>query len=92
MENFHLIKEKLREVLGVEAAGRCTDRQIRRLWETFQSRPDSVECVVQSLVEQSFERGESFGDTEEVVTDEGFVFLETDQELICTPVVCRGEV
>jgi len=80
MENFHLIKEKLREVLGVEAAGRCTDRQIRRLWETFQSRPDSVECVVQSLVEQSFERGESFGDTKEVVTDEGFVFLETDQE------------
>jgi len=76
MENFHQIKENLREILGVEAARRCSDSQIQSLLDSFESRPDCVEVVLQSLCEQSFEG--AFG--EEIVTDEGFVFLG-DQDL-----------
>eukprot|EP00090_Calanus_glacialis_P033373 TRINITY_DN5541_c0_g1_i1.p1 TRINITY_DN5541_c0_g1~~TRINITY_DN5541_c0_g1_i1.p1 ORF type:complete len:552 (-),score=162.96 TRINITY_DN5541_c0_g1_i1:165-1820(-) len=76
MENLHQIKENLREILGVEAARRCSDFQIQALLDSFESRPDCVEVVLQSLCEQSFEG--AFG--EEIVTDEGFVFLG-DQDL-----------
>jgi len=76
MENFHEIKQNLREILGVEAARRCPDSQIQALLDSFESRPDCVECVLQSLCEQSFEG--AFG--EEIVTDEGFVFLG-DQDI-----------
>jgi len=79
MENFHKIKENLREILGVEAAQRCSDSQIQALLDSFESRPDCVECVLQSLCEQSFEG--AFG--EEIVTDEGFVFLGDQDIEVC---------
>eukprot|EP00092_Neocalanus_flemingeri_P029932 GFUD01032498.1.p1 GENE.GFUD01032498.1~~GFUD01032498.1.p1 ORF type:complete len:562 (+),score=156.39 GFUD01032498.1:91-1776(+) len=81
MENFHQVGKKLREVLGVEAAKRYTDLEIKTLLETFESRADCVECVVQSLCERSFDREEAFSDRfEETVTDEGFVVLGTENE------------
>jgi len=75
-ENIHNIKSILREILGVPAARLCTDLEIKRLAEVYQSRPDCVEIVVQSLCEQSFEREEEARarDTD-IVSDEGFVFL-----------------
>jgi len=78
MENFLKVKKGLREILGVEAAIRCPDFHIKSLLETFGSRADCVECVLQSLCEESF--GGAFG---EVVTDEGFVFLDPQEEEKC---------
>ena len=75
MENFLKVKKGLREILGVEAAIRCSDFHIKSLLETFGSRADCVECVLQSLCEESFG-----GASEEVVTDEGFVFLDPTEE------------
>lgn len=76
MENIQTVKKSLREILGVKAARRFSDFQIRTLLETFETRPDCVECVLQSLCEESLEEVLD----EEVVTEEGFVFVDPQQE------------
>jgi len=77
MEDFPNIREKLSEILGVEAASNCTDFQIRSLLQTYQGRPDFIECVIQSLCEANFDREEIVTDEtfEDIVTDEGFVYI-----------------
>jgi len=77
MEDFPNIREKLSEILGVEAASNCTDFQIRSLLQIYQGRPDFIECVIQSLCEANFDREEIVTDEtfEDIVTDEGFVYI-----------------
>jgi len=76
MENIQTVRNSLRDILGVKAAGRFSDFQIRTLLETFETRPDCVECVLQSLCEESLEGALD----EEVVTEEGFVFVDPQQQ------------
>jgi len=77
MEDFPNIREKLSEILGVKAASNCTDFQIRSLLQIYQGRPDFIECVIQSLCEANFDREEIVTDEtfEDIVTDEGFVYI-----------------
>lgn len=79
MENIQTVRNSLRDILGVKAAGRFSDFQIRTLLETFETRPDCVECVLQSLCEESLEGALD----EEVVTEEGFVFVDPQQQQQC---------
>jgi len=83
MEDFLNIRENISEVLGVEASNNCTDFQIRNLLQTYQGRPDIIECVIQSLCEANFDREEIITDEtfEDIVTDEGFVYITPGVEV-----------
>jgi len=50
------VKEKLRELLGVEGARSFSDDQIKTLLERYGRRPDRVERVVSDLCEVSFQK------------------------------------
>jgi len=80
MENINKIKATLIEILGYSEARLCSDLDIKTLAETYESRSDCVEIVVQSLCEQSFDRGEEavVDRVEDIVSDEGFVFLRAE--------------
>jgi len=77
--SIETVKTNLRDILGVEAAGQFSDFRIKTLLETFESRPDYIECVLQSLCEESLEGSPN----EEVVTEEGFVFVDTQEQQVC---------
>ena len=87
MDNISAIRNKLEEILGTQAVRQIHNSEIEKLLDSFEGRPDIVECVIQSICEENFEDieeelpqkeesapGEKHW-LEELITDGGFVFV-----------------